>query len=86
MLADDAIETAAMYKKAFNKINHKFKTVIEEDAKIKVEIWDRPPTLIEDRIINIIDCYLVLKSNKDERVQIELEKLLDKIGIKENIR
>lgn len=85
MLSNDAIETAAIYKKDFNRLGHKFKMATEDDAKIKVEIWDRQPTLIENGLVNIIDCYLVLKNNKDERVQIELEKLLEKNGIRGNI-
>lgn len=78
MLAEDLIPSYSIDKKSFHK---KFKNphfVLEDDAKARIELWDRPATLVEQSCINAIDTYLTLKDTSDERVQIELEKLIKK--------
>ncbi|MFP5386731.1 MAG: hypothetical protein ACLGHN_11670, partial [Bacteriovoracia bacterium] len=78
MLAEDEVVTFASDKKAFKKKFTSTEPVLEEFAKARIELWDRPTTLQENECINIIDTYLVLKEVQDERVQIELSKLLEK--------
>ncbi|WP_408095575.1 hypothetical protein ACJVC5_11085 [Peredibacter sp. HCB2-198] len=78
MLAEDEVFTFASDKRAFKKKFTNTEPVLEEFAKARIELWDRPTTLQENECINVIDAYLVLKDIKDERVQIELSKLLKK--------
>lgn len=78
MLAEDEIPTFAIDKRAFNKKFTNTEPVLEEFAKARIELWDRPAILHENGCINVIDTYLVLKAVKDERVQIELEGFLKK--------
>lgn len=78
MLADDEVFTYASDKRAFNKRFTNTEPVLEEFASAKVQLWDRPAILQENGCINVIDTYLELKEVDDERVQIELEKLLKK--------
>lgn len=78
MLAEDNVLTFATDKKAFKKKMTNTEPVLEELAKARIELWDRSTTLQEDECINVIDTYLVLKEIHDERVQIELSKLLKK--------
>lgn len=78
MLADDEIPTLGVDKRIWNKkFNHK-DDVLEELAAAKIQLWDRPPILLEKNCINVVDMFLVLKEVTDERVQIELEGLLKK--------
>lgn len=76
MLSEDEISFFAVDAKNFKEKFNKFKIVLEEFAKSKIEIWDRAPALVEDNCINIIDIYLINKENADERIQIELDNLL----------
>ncbi|HAZ14623.1 MAG: hypothetical protein A2X86_16685 [Bdellovibrionales bacterium GWA2_49_15] len=78
MLADDEIPTFAIEKKSFNKSPTSKNEVLEEFAKARLELWDREPTLVKDGTINLLDTYLIHKDDEDERVQIELGKLLKK--------
>ena len=77
-LADDEIPTFALDKRDFNKKFKNVEDVLEEFASAKIQIWDRPPILLEKNCINVVDMFLVLKEDSDERVQIELEGLLKK--------
>jgi hypothetical protein len=79
MLAEDEIKTFACEKKVFKKKFTKIKPVLEEFAKCKIELWDRAAILLEDNCINIIDIFLTNKDIEDERVQIELESLVNGI-------
>ncbi|MCB9092980.1 MAG: hypothetical protein H6620_10520 [Halobacteriovoraceae bacterium] len=78
MLIDEEIKTYAIYKRNFRDKIDGMLEVIEDDAKIKVQLWDREPILIENDCINIIDIFLINRELRDERVEIELEELLGK--------
>jgi len=78
MLADDEIQTYATSKKEFKKTYNQEDFVFKEFAKAKIELWNREPILIKKGIVNPFDIFLIHKDDKDERVQIELEKLLEK--------
>ncbi|MFZ4715440.1 MAG: hypothetical protein ACOYL6_17075 [Bacteriovoracaceae bacterium] len=78
MLSDDEIPTFASGKKAFYKRFTNTESVLDEFAVSRIELWERPPILLEDNCINVIDTFLILKESNDERVQIELENLLEK--------
>ena len=82
MLMDDELPIFASSKKFFNKKYSNTKEVLKDDAQAKVELWDREPILLEDGCTNVIDLYLMLKDEDDERVQIELESLLEKFDLK----
>ncbi len=77
MLAEDDIPTYAISKKEFKKSYDKEDSVFKEFAKAKVELWNREPILTKKGVINPLDIYLIHKDDEDERVQIELEKLLN---------
>lgn len=81
MLADDEIATYAISKKAFKNRFSQQNFVEEDMAKSKLEVWDREPILIENNTINPLDIYTILKLDPDERVQLELKKLLQKINL-----
>jgi hypothetical protein len=76
MLAEDEVRTFVVSKKNFNKHFKVADLTVEGLGVAKLEIWDREPSLVKDGIINPVDLYLVLKNDSDERVQIELEKIL----------
>lgn len=82
MLAGEEVPTFAIHSKVFNKQFKNARLVIEDLALARIEIWDRPPILIDESCINPIDIYLVNKDEVDERVQIELENLLNEHGLK----
>lgn len=82
MLAEDNLPVFAAEKKAFNKKYSNTEPVLKEFAMAKVELWDRQPILQESDCINLIDLYLVLKNENDERILIELEELLSKHNLK----
>ena len=77
MLADDDVPTYAINKKEFKKNYDREEPVFKEFAKAKIELWYREPILVKKGVINVLDLYLIHKDDEDERVQIELEKLLD---------
>ncbi len=76
MLADDPIPTFAVEKKELNRRHKNITLVLEDDAKAKIELWDRPAILQKNGCINVIDIYLILKDSSDDRIQIELDNLL----------
>lgn len=76
LLTDDTMVSFAIEKREFNKKYQDIKFVLEDEAMSKIELWDRPVTLITNSNINEIDLYLVLKEVNDERVQLELKKIL----------
>lgn len=82
ILMDDELPIFASSKKFFNKKYSNTKEVLKDDAQAKVELWDREPILLKDGCTNAIDLYLILKDENDERVQIELESLLEKFDLK----
>jgi hypothetical protein len=76
MLAEDEVKTFAVSKRNFNKHFKEADITVEGLGVAKIEVWDREPILVKDGLINLVDLYLVLKNDNDERVQIELEKIL----------
>lgn len=81
MLADDSIPSFAISKKDFSKKFKNTRHVLEDDAKARIELWDRSTTLVEQSCINAVDTFLILKNTKEERVHIELETLLKKYDL-----
>lgn len=87
MLADnDEYGTYALSKKQFKKIEESFQQHIFQGHKI--EIWDYEPihfNYLKDEgqgdstLIDPISLYLILKDDKDPRVEEEVEKLESKI-------
>ncbi len=76
MLADDRIKTFCVSKKNYKEEFSRDDLELEEFAEAKLEIWNREPLFVEQKRINPLDCFLILKDDPDERVQIELENML----------
>ena len=69
-------KTDYMYLKKHNRINITNKT----EGRICVEIWKYPPGLIANQqIVDPLSLYLTFKDIQDERVEMEIEKLVDRL-------
>lgn len=79
MLSDDEIQTVAISKRMLKTFSNLERTT-EDEATLILEVWNREPLLTEARTINVLDAFLVLKNEQDERVQISLEEWLKKNG------
>lgn len=79
MLNDHAYETYAIDKKLFDKIRLTILDNYQESNAIKVEVYNYDPTLFNDEEDNIdkISLLAQYKDNEDERIQIELEDILE---------
>jgi len=81
MLADDDMPVYAIDKKEF-KLKYTDRDFVHEDqAIVKIEVWNYQPILLEINTINPLDMYLLLKDHTDERVQIELQSLLKQYNL-----
>lgn len=80
LIAEDLLPTYVIHRLEKNQIVQFLTNEI--DAIAEIELWDRKPTLIHNACINPIDLYLTLKDDTDERVQLELGKVLAKEGLR----
>jgi hypothetical protein len=84
LLSDDRIQTIAVYRRDFRQLadDHASNQSEEEGSSYKVEIWNRKPWLFsQENSIDPISLFLSLRSDPDERVQIELERIMKKIDL-----
>lgn len=81
LLSDDEVQTFVISKKMLKTFSNLERTT-EDEAKFILEVWNREPILTEAGALNVLDAFLVLKNEQDERVQIALEKWLNKNGFK----
>jgi hypothetical protein len=69
----------AISKEAY-KILQKKNIQWEPMGEVGIEIWKYNPTLLSDtKVIDKLSLYLILKDYEDERVQIELENMINEI-------
>jgi len=51
-----------------------------ENALVRIEIWSCNPHLLgDDRMVDPLSLYLSLRNSSDERVQQQLEQLIEEI-------
>jgi hypothetical protein len=79
LLSDDEVLTLVISKKMLKTFSNLERTT-EDEAKFILEVWNREPILTEEGTINVLDAFLVLKNEQDERVLIAVEKWLNKNG------
>ena len=78
-LAQEKIETVAIYKRDFNRIRDKLHLTDKEEARYGIEIWDIDPKLLSsDRMVNPLYLVINFLYEEDERIQIALEELISK--------
>ncbi|MFW5872242.1 MAG: hypothetical protein ACOCUT_03970 [bacterium] len=77
MLSSEEVKTFAIGRKDFNEEDFEDFVTLKDFAKAKLQVWKRPPLFIKKGQINNVDLYLSLKDYEDERVQLELEKLIE---------
>jgi hypothetical protein len=52
----------------------------EYDGTNYIELWKyNPEILLKDRFVDPLSLYLFFKDSKEQRIEIELEKLINKI-------
>ena len=72
----------AMAQKDFQKFkkNKRIQIVHTNEGEILLEVWKYAPGILAtNRIVDPLSLYLTLKDEKDERVEIELEKMIEKL-------
>jgi len=75
LLADDEIPVFATSRRHYSRLDHP-RSVPTEDAKVRLEIWDREPALTaNDGVVDPISLYLNMRDG-DDRVRIALAELL----------
>jgi hypothetical protein len=80
LLAEDEIPVFATSHRNFSLIAQMDQVPLE-DAKLRLEIWDRDPALTAERgVVDPISLYLNMRHG-DERVRIALTELLGKFGL-----
>ncbi len=69
-------KTDYMYLRKHNQINITNKT----EGRICLEIWKYAPNILsENNIVDPLSLYLTLKDTEDERVEIEIEKMVNRL-------
>ena len=80
LLADEVIPVYATSHRNYSQISQMNQVPIE-NAKCRLEIWDRDPALnAEEGVVDPISLYLNLQHG-DERVRIALAEVLQKFGL-----
>lgn len=84
MMNDEIYTTYAVYKNNEDFDNGKVineKDIVDYQDLCKVEIWNYDPALFvdENNNVDVISLYSCLKDSQDERIQIELDDLIDRI-------
>jgi len=81
-LSDENINYYAISYVDFNFLmkNKKIKVVGKYETKNVLEIWKYPPVLLSSGgYVDILSLYIIYKDYYDERIQMELEKIVKKI-------
>lgn len=84
MLNDEVYTTYAVYKNNEDFDNEKVvdeKDIVDYQDLYKVEIWNYDPALFvdENNNVDIISLYSCLKDSQNERIQIELDDLIEEV-------
>ncbi len=81
-IAGDAVDCYAISKTDYMylKKNGQIKTVNRFEGRFCIEIWKYAlGTLANGRTVDPLSLYLTLKDEKDERVEMELEKMIERL-------
>jgi len=83
MIADDRLPTYALPVAAFQDFLEKGVCVGSRDAEnatAKIEVWSCNPRLLADgHTVDPLSLYLSLRNSPDERVQQQLEQLVEQV-------
>ncbi len=79
-IIDEKIETLAIHEKKINKKDLELLKCDEEDAKYKIEVWNRDPFILSlNKTINPIYILRLLNSVDDERTQDAVKQIEENI-------
>jgi hypothetical protein len=81
-ISNDSKDYFAIYHEDFKELhkNGIIKMFSEYDGTNYIELWKyNPKILSKNRFVDPLSLYLFFKDNKDQRIEIELEKLINKI-------
>jgi len=81
-ISDNSKDSFAIYHDDFKELNKKgiIKMFSKYDGTNYIELWKyNPEILSKERFVDPLSLYLFFKDNKDQRIEIELEKLINKI-------
>ncbi|MBN2425262.1 MAG: hypothetical protein JXR46_15320 [Calditrichaceae bacterium] len=81
-MSQDRKKYYAMAEKEFQKLkmNKKIQIVQTNEGEILLEVWKYAPGILaKNRIVDPLSLYLTLKGEKDERIEFELEKMIEKL-------
>ncbi|MEI6079879.1 MAG: hypothetical protein WCQ53_04505, partial [bacterium] len=84
MLNEEDKAILAIYKKEYIKLlkNNKINLCNEDDARFIIEVWNISPFFCSNNgIINPISLYLSMKDEADDRIQLEIKKILEQYGL-----
>lgn len=86
MLADPPLTTIAMtgrhFREAYGPVSNK-KPAVESEKPLMIQVWKENPVLFAfDRYLNPVELYFSLERDPDERVQMSLNEMLNKVGLK----
>jgi hypothetical protein len=69
-------------KKNFSALKKRkaIKDINQHKGDFLIEVWDYDPALLsKSKYVDMLSLYLSIKDSSDDRTQIELEKLLNKV-------
>lgn len=82
MLSGDTYDSFAISSESYKQLQREGKIIGEDESygQIKLEIWAyNPKALVQNNVVDPFSLYLTLKDDPDERVQMSLNKMLDKV-------
>lgn len=84
MITDDRLPTYALSPNQFHDFLEKgvgTERRYAEQATVKIEVWSYDPTLLGDaRMVDPLSLYLSLQNSPDERIQQQLELLIEEVS------
>ncbi len=85
MMADGEQKVRAIYRLAYKQKEKSNVEMYSDTNKVSLELWKyQPETLTGDGIADPISLYLCYRDTQDERIQKEIKRILDELGVKIN--
>ncbi len=81
-IADDRLPTYALPNPLFHQFLEKglmAGCLDAEEANAKIEVWSYDPKLLSDEVVDPFSLYLSLRYSADERVQQQIERLIEEV-------
>lgn len=81
-LSSGKTKVYAIGKEIFSSLNKKkaIKDLNQHEGDFAIEVWNYNPALLsKSKYVDVLSLYISIKENNDDRTQIELEKLLNKM-------